>query len=107
VELGGRSAFTLAEYLAMLRQLGGGRRARVLPLSARNAAVLARVCDLLHLTPFGAATRSLLLHEKVPAYNALRRLLVRPAHGIGSALVISSGWAQTREAISPVGYFES
>jgi hypothetical protein len=79
----------------------------VLPLSPRHAAALARVCDLLHLSPFGAATRNLLLRDNVPAFNALRRLLVRPAHGIGSALVISSGWAQTREAISPIGYFES
>jgi NADH dehydrogenase len=107
VELGGRSAFTLAEYLAMLRQLGGRRRARVVTLSPRASLWLARACDLLRLTPYGVAALALLSTDNVPAFNALPRLLVRAPHGIGSALIISSGWAQTREAVSPIGFFES
>jgi NADH dehydrogenase len=107
VELGGRSAFTLAEYLGMLRQLGGRRRARRLVLSPRVSSWLARACDLLRLSPFGTAALTFLARDNVPAFNALPRLLVRPPHGIGSALIVSSGWAQTREAVSPIGYFES
>jgi NADH dehydrogenase len=107
VELGGRSAFTLAEYLAMLRQLGGRRRARTLVLSPRSAAWLARACDLLHLSPFGVAALAFLARDNVPSFNSLPRLLVRAPHGIGSALIVSSGWAQTRDAVSPIGYFES
>jgi NADH dehydrogenase len=107
VEIGGRSAFTLPEYLDMLRQLGGRRRARQVVLSPRASAWLARACDVLHIGPFGAAAAALLQVDNVPAFNALPRLLVRAPHGIGSALIISSGWAQTREAVSPIGFFES
>jgi NADH dehydrogenase len=107
IELGGRSAFTLHEYMDMLRQLGGRRRARPLVIPAHVARFIARACDLLHISPFGMATLTLLGADNVPVFNALPRLLVRAPHGIGSALVISSGWAQTREAVSPIGHFEA
>jgi hypothetical protein len=68
---------------------------------------MARTCDLLRLSPFGTAALALLAADNEPSFNALPRLLVRAPHGIGSALIVSSGWAQTREALSPIGYFES
>ena len=107
IELGGRSAFTLNEYLDMLRQLGARRRVRPWRISPGLAATLARVCDFVHVSPFGAAALWLLHHDNIPTFNSLPRLLVRAPHGIGSALIISSGWAQTREAVSPIGFFES
>jgi len=103
VELGGRSAFTLAEYLAMLRQLEGRRRAPLVRLPPQAARLLAHACDLLHVTPFSYGHLELLRRDNVPAMNNLPRLLERPLHGLASALVTPSGWDTVRHAAWRIG----
>jgi NADH dehydrogenase len=103
VELGGRSAFTLGEYLAMLRQLDGHRRAPTLRMAPQAARILAHACDLLRVTPFSRGHLELLRRDNVPRMNNLPRLLERPLHGLGSALVTPSGWDTVRHAAWRVG----
>jgi len=98
VELGGRSNFTIAEYLGMLRQLSGRRAAARYLMSPAFARALAHACDVLHVTPFSYAHLELLRRDNVPSHNALRRLIERPAHGLGSALTSASGWDSARHA---------
>ena len=98
VELGGRSNFTLPEYLAMLRQLTGRRQAVRYVVSPALARLVAHACDALHVTPFSFGHLELLRRDNVPARNALRRLIERPAHGLGSALTSASGWDSARHA---------
>jgi NADH dehydrogenase len=98
VELGGRSNFTIAEYLGMLRQLSGKRPAVRYFASPALARAIAHTCDALHLTPFSFAHLELLRRDNVPSRNALRRLIERPSHGLGSALTSSSGWDSARHA---------
>ena len=86
-------AFTLREYLAMLRQLDGHRRVPTLRLAPQAARILAQTCDLLHVTPFSRGHLELLRRDNVPAMNNLPRLLARPLHGLGSALVTPSASA--------------
>jgi NADH dehydrogenase len=103
VELGGRSAFTLGEYLAMLRQLDGQRRATTVRISPQAARIIARLCDLARVTPFTLGHLELLRRDNLPAMNNLPRLLERPLHGLGSALVTPSGWDTVRHAAWRVG----
>ncbi len=98
VEMGGRTSFTMAEYLAMLRQATNGRPARLYRTSPELSRLLSHACDLLHVTPFSFGHLELLRRDNVPAINALPRLLQRALHGIGSALETPSGWDRTREA---------
>jgi NADH dehydrogenase len=101
VELGGRSNFTIAEYLAMLRQLAGKRPAVRYVMSPAFARAGARVCDALRVTPYSFGHLELLRRDNVPTRNALRRLIERPAHGLGSALTSASGWDSARHAPWP------
>ena len=101
VELGGRSNFTIAEYLAMLRQLSGKRAAPRYLVSPGLARLAAHLCDALHVTPFSFGHLELLRRDNVPTRNLLRRLIERPAHGLGSALTSASGWDSTRNAAWP------
>ena len=101
VELGGRSNFTIAEYFSMLRQLEGKRHAVRYTLSPALARTLAHACDFLHVTPFSYGHLELLRRDNVPVRNALRRLIERPAHGLGSALAAASGWDSARHAPWP------
>ena len=101
VELGGRSNFTIAEYLSMLRQLQGKRHAVRYTMSPQFARAVARACDLFHVTPFSLGPLELLSRDNVPVHNALRRLIERPAHGLGSALAAASGWDSARHAAWP------
>jgi NADH dehydrogenase len=98
VELGGRSNFTIAEYLGMLRQLSGRRPALRYKTSPALARLVAHACDALHVTPFSFSHLELLRRDNVPSRNALRRLIERPAHGLGSALTSASGWDSARHA---------
>lgn len=100
VELGGRSSFTLDEYLAMLRQIQGiGRTARKLVIAPGLARVVAHACDALRATPLSLGHLELLRRDNVPTWNTLPRLLERAPHGLGSALVTASGWDTARQAI--------
>jgi NADH dehydrogenase len=101
VELGGRSNFTIAEYLAMLRQLSGKRAPVRYMLSPALARALAHACDVLHASPFSFGHLELLRRDSVPVRNALRSLIERPAHGLGSALATPSGWDSARHAPWP------
>jgi NADH dehydrogenase len=99
LEVGGRSSFTIDEYLAMLRHIqGNGRRARKVLVPANVARMIARTCDVLHATPFSFGHFELLRRDNVPAFNTLPRLLERAPHGLGSALVTPSGWDTARQA---------
>lgn len=101
VELGGRSNFTIAEYFAMLRQLAGKRPAVRYTMSPTLALFVSRLCEVLRVTPFTFGHLELLRRDNVPARNALRRLIERPAHGLGSALTSASGWDSARHAPWP------
>jgi uncharacterized protein YbjT (DUF2867 family) len=98
LDIGGRSNFTLREYMAMLRQLRTGRPARLIELSPRVSGALAWTCDALRVSPWSRGTRELAHHDNVPSFNALPRLLSRPSHGLGSALATPSGWDTVRHA---------
>ncbi|HEY1329190.1 MAG TPA: NAD-dependent epimerase/dehydratase family protein [Casimicrobiaceae bacterium] len=100
LELGGRGSFTIGEYLAMLRQIqGNGWRARTVIVPAKLARIVAHACDFLHATAFSFGHLELLGRDNVPAMNTLSRLLERAPHGLGSALVMPSGWDTVRQAI--------
>ncbi|HSV19493.1 MAG TPA: NAD-dependent epimerase/dehydratase family protein [Casimicrobiaceae bacterium] len=101
IEIGGRSNFTIAEYLAMLRQLSGKRPAWRYTLSPGLAKAISHACDALHVTPFSHAHLEFLQRNNVPVRNALRRIIERPAHGMGSALASPSGWDSARHAAWP------
>jgi NADH dehydrogenase len=99
LELGGRSNFTIDEYLTMLRHIqGNGRRARKVVVPAGLARVAAHACDLLRLTPFSFGHLELMRQHNVPAFNMLPRLLERAPHGLGSTLVTPTGWDTVRQA---------
>jgi hypothetical protein len=95
-ELGGRSMFTLPEYLRMLRQLDGRRPAVIVRMAPMVARLLARLCDLLRITPYSLGTGELLSRDNAPKFNALPGLLNRPPHGLCSALTSSTGWDSAR-----------
>jgi NADH dehydrogenase len=105
-ELGGRSSFTMAEYLGMLRQLDGRRRAVAVKVSPRVARLASHVCDFLHVTPFSFGHLELMRRDNVPRINVLQRLLERAPHGVGSALATPSGWDSIRHPVWPVGNVE-
>ena len=73
VELGGNAAFTMAEYLAVLR----GKGAVQISVAPWLARALSHLCDLAHFSPFSFGHLELLHRDNVPCPNALPRLLGR------------------------------
>jgi uncharacterized protein YbjT (DUF2867 family) len=86
VELGGLDVRTLDEHLQALRGLHAGRHAWTLRVPTFIARVGARVCDLVHFSPYSLGHLELLGRDNVPRYNALPMLLGRAPRRIGRAL---------------------
>jgi NADH dehydrogenase len=73
VELGGRSALTMAEYLLALRR----RPAVQFAVPAWMARVASHLCDALHFSPFSYGHLELMRRDNVPRENVLPLLLAR------------------------------
>jgi len=82
VELGGRTLYTVAEYLAALRapELPPARVVRVPAILAR---AVSHLCDLAHFSPFSYGHLQLLRHDNVPRMNDLPTLLGRGPAAVG------------------------
>ena len=83
-ELGGVHPRTLGEHLAALRALATARRAWRLTVPDPVVAMVARLCDLLHCTPFSRGHWELLQRDNCPRHNALPALLGRPPRAVGA-----------------------
>jgi uncharacterized protein YbjT (DUF2867 family) len=77
VELGGDSAPTMAEYLALLRARFNARPALRIPVPAAVARAVSHLCDLAHFSPFSYGHLELLRRDNVPRANALPQILGR------------------------------
>jgi len=77
VELGGSVRRTLAEHLDAIRARPDEHPALRLPVPNFVALVLASLCDLLHVTPYGVPVLELLWRDNLPKSNRLRALLGR------------------------------
>ena len=86
VELGGSEPRTLAEHLQALRGIHSNRPARTLRIPAAVASLVARVCDVLHFSPFSVGHLELLGRDNVPRHAMLADLLGRPPRRVGVAL---------------------
>lgn len=83
VELGGREALGLGDYLALLRRNYTDRPALRLSVPGWLARLVAHVCDLLHFTPLSFGHWELLGRDNVPRHNALPDLLGRLPRRLG------------------------
>jgi NADH dehydrogenase len=90
VELGGRKAYTMAEYLDALRP-DGLRPALLLKVPAWLARLASHVLDLLHLTPYSFGHHELMRSDNAPHPNMLPALLGRAPAPVGdrSAVVVA------------------
>src|SRR5690606_17548975 len=85
VELGGRDALDLGDYLALLRRSYRGRAARRVSVPGWLAGLVAHACDLRYLTPLSYGHWELLGRDNLPAENALPALLGRLPRRLGPA----------------------
>jgi NADH dehydrogenase len=92
-DLGGLRARTLGEHLAALRAVSNLRPAWRLPVPDTLAAATARLCDLLHWTPFSRGHWELLQHDNCPRTNALPALLGRAPRAVGVDPLFAAGTA--------------
>ena len=93
-ELGGAQAWTLGDYLAVLRRAKGLKDAPRMRVPDWLARFGSHVCDLLHFSPFSFGHYELLQHDNVPRENLLPVLLGRAPTRIGAR--------RTRQANSSV-----
>jgi uncharacterized protein YbjT (DUF2867 family) len=77
VELGGSSAPTMAEYLALLRARRTRGRAAQVAVPSAIARLVSHACDLAHFSPFSFGHLELLRRDNAPQPNALPELLGR------------------------------
>lgn len=96
-ELGGLHARTLAEHLAAMRALHGLQPAHRILLPDWLAGMTARVCDLLHWTPFSYGHWELLQRDNCPRDNRLPALLGRAPRAVGAVVLPT---AQPGDAIA-------
>jgi uncharacterized protein YbjT (DUF2867 family) len=85
VELGGESAWTMAEYLQVLRAAHGLAPALQVSVPPWLARVASHACDLAHFSPFSFGHLELMRRDNMPSSNALRGLLGRTPRRIGEA----------------------
>ena len=83
-ELGGAEAWTLGDYLAVLRRARGLKDAPRVLVSDWLARLGSHLCDLLHFSPFSFGHYELLQHDNVPCENLLPVLLGRAPTRIGA-----------------------
>jgi uncharacterized protein YbjT (DUF2867 family) len=82
VELGGRKAYTMAEYLAALRP-AGARPATLLHVPGWLARLTSHVFDALHFSPYSYGHHELMRSDNVPRPNLLPALLGRAPSPVG------------------------
>jgi uncharacterized protein YbjT (DUF2867 family) len=90
VELGGVDPTTLAEHLLALRRVRTRSPALTIRVPAWLARSGARLCDLLHFSPYSLGHLELLSRDNVPADNLLPVLLGRSPIAIGIAVPVSA-----------------
>lgn len=83
-ELGGEQAWTLGDYLGVLRRARGLKDAPRIPVPDWLARFGSHFCDLLHFSPFSFGHYELLQHDNVPRENLLPVLLGRSPTRIGA-----------------------
>ena len=86
VELGGSAKRTMAQYLASMRALHGGRPALRIPIPRFLARITAHLCDLAHFSPFSFGHLELLRRDNAPRKNLLPVLLGRAPLPVGGEL---------------------
>jgi hypothetical protein len=77
VELGGTHTWSIAEYLAAMRDTAALPPAVSLRVPKAMARLVSHGCDLFRLTPFSFGHLELLRHDNVPQPNLLPMLLGR------------------------------
>jgi len=83
VELGGSARRTMAEHLASMRALHGAGPALRIPVPRFLARITARLCDLVHFSPFSFGHLELLRRDNAPRKNLLPALLGRVPTPVG------------------------
>ncbi len=83
-ELGGAEAWTLGDYLAVLRRVRGFKNAPRMRVPDWLARLGSQCCDVLHFSPFSFGHYELLKHDNVPRENLLPVLLGRAPKRIGA-----------------------
>jgi len=83
VEVGGRVALTMAEYLATLRARHTARRAVRISVPGWLARIVSHLCDVAHFSPFSFGHLELLRRDNVPSVNLLPELLGRAPLPLG------------------------
>lgn len=96
-DLGGLQERMLCEHLASMRALYGLRPARRILLPDWLAGITARVCDLLHWTPFSYGHWELLQRDNCPRDNHLPALLGRAPRIVGAVALPAM---QTGDAVT-------
>ena len=83
VDVGGLDERTLAEHLQALRRFHGSRAALTIRVPHAVARAAARICDVLHFSPFSLGHLELLGHDNLPKVNALASLIGRRPRPVG------------------------